>query len=412
MNFLESARIALRSLSANKLRSGLTMLGIIIGVMAVVTMLSIGRGAQAAITNQINSIGTNLLFVTPGSTQTQGVRSAQGSAATLTLEDGQALVGLPGIVAVAPQVDSFGQVVYLGNNVNGRIIGTTPEYVDTLNAAVADGDFVTASSVTARSAVVVLGSQIAQDLFDTAEPVGQVVRINNQPFRVIGVMQSKGGTGFMNQDTQIFVPITTAMSRLSRGGDRFRGGNSVQTLNVKITDTSVQDQVTQEIGDVLRQRHHVQFQDDFSIQSQQDILNTANQVTGILTIFLGGIAGISLIVGGIGIMNIMLVSVTERTREIGIRKAVGARQRDILAQFLTEATILSLAGGIIGILMGAIIAHFISGIQLGSTSLNPTIDFDSVMLAVLFSAGVGLFFGSYPASRAASLHPIDALRYE
>lgn len=412
MNFLESARIALRSLSANKLRSGLTMLGIIIGVMAVVTMLSIGRGAQAAITNQINSIGTNLLFVTPGSTQTQGVRSAQGSAATLTLEDGQALVGLAGIVAVAPQVDSFGQVVYLGNNVNGRIIGTTPEYVDTLNAAVADGDFVTASSVTARSAVVVLGSQIAQDLFDTAEPVGQVVRINNQPFRVIGVMQSKGGTGFMNQDTQIFVPITTAMSRLSRGGDRFRGGNSVQTLNVKITDTSVQDQVTQEIGDVLRQRHHVQFQDDFSIQSQQDILNTANQVTGILTIFLGGIAGISLIVGGIGIMNIMLVSVTERTREIGIRKAVGARQRDILAQFLTEATILSLAGGIIGILMGAIIAHFISGIQLGSTSLNPTIDFDSVMLAVLFSAGVGLFFGSYPASRAASLHPIDALRYE
>ncbi len=412
MNFLESAHIALRSLSANKLRSGLTMLGIIIGVMAVVTMLSIGRGAQAAITNQINSIGTNLLFVTPGSTQTQGVRSAQGSAATLTLEDGQALVGLPGIVAVAPQVDSFGQVVYLGNNANGRIIGTTPEYVDTLNAAIADGDFVSASNVTARSAVAVLGSQIAQDLFDTAEPVGQVIRINNQPFRVIGVMQSKGGTGFMNQDTQIFVPITTAMSRLSRGGDRFRGGNSVQTLNVKITDTSVQDQVTQEIGDVLRQRHHVQFQDDFSIQSQQDILNTANQVTGILTIFLGGIAGISLIVGGIGIMNIMLVSVTERTREIGIRKAVGARKRDILAQFLTEATILSLAGGIIGILMGAIIAHFISGIQLGSTSLNPTIDIDSVLLAVIFSAGVGLFFGSYPASRAASLHPIDALRYE
>ncbi len=412
MNFLESAHIALRSLSANKLRSGLTMLGIIIGVMAVVTMLSIGRGAQAAITNQINSIGTNLLFVTPGSTQTQGVRTAQGSAATLTLEDGQALVGLPGIVAVAPEVDSFGQVVYLGNNANGRIIGTTPDYVDTLNASVADGDFVSASNVTARSAVAVLGSQVAQDLFDTAEPVGQVIRINNQPFRVIGVMQSKGGTGFMNQDTQIFVPITTAMSRLSRGGDRFRGGNSVQTLNVKIADTSVQDQVIQEIGDVLRQRHHVQFQDDFSIQSQQDILNTANQVTGILTIFLGGIAGISLIVGGIGIMNIMLVSVTERTREIGIRKAVGARKRDILAQFLTEATILSLAGGIIGILMGALIAHFISGIQLGSTSLNPTIDIDSVVLAVVFSAGVGLFFGSYPASRAASLHPIDALRYE
>jgi putative ABC transport system permease protein len=413
MNFFESARIALRSLSANKLRSGLTMLGIIIGVMAVVTMLSIGRGAQAAVTNQITSIGTNLLFVTPGSTQSGGVKTAQGSAATLTIEDGQALVGLPGIVAVAPEVDSFGQAVYLGNNANGRILGVTPEYVDTLNASVAEGDFVSASNVTARSAVAVLGSQIAQDLFDTADPVGQIIRINNQPFHIIGVMQSKGGTGFMNQDTQIFVPITTAMSRLSRGGERFRGGNSVQTLNVKITDTSVQDQVTQEISDVLRQRHHIQFQqDDFSIQSEQDILNTANQVTGIFTIFLGGIAGISLIVGGIGIMNIMLVSVTERTREIGIRKAVGARRRDILAQFLTEATILSLAGGIIGILLGALIAHLISGIQLGSTALNPTIDLDSVVLAVLFSAGVGLFFGSYPASRAASLHPIDALRYE
>ena len=412
MNFLESARIALRSLSANKLRSGLTMLGIIIGVMAVVTMLSIGRGAQAAITNQINSIGTNLLFVRPGATQTGGVRTAEGSAATLTMEDGQALIGLPGIISVAPEVDSFGQAVYLGNNANGRILGVTPEYVDALNASVADGDFISASNVTARSSVAVIGSQIAQTLFDTAEPVGQTIRINNQPFRVIGVMQSKGGTGFLNQDTQIFVPITTAMSRLSRGGDRFRGGNSVQVLNVKTTDTSVQDQVVQEISDVLRERHHVQFQDDFNIQSQQDILNTANQVTGILTIFLGGIAGISLIVGGIGIMNIMLVSVTERTREIGIRKAVGARRRDILAQFLTEATILSLAGGIIGIVMGATIAHFISGIQLGSTSLNPTIDVDSVLLAVLFSAGVGLFFGSYPASRAASLHPIDALRYE
>ncbi len=411
MNIFESARIALRSLSANKMRSGLTMLGIIIGVMSVIAMLSIGQGAQAAITNQINSIGTNLLFIRPGAPQQAGVRQAEGSAATLTMEDGESLMGLPDIVAVAPEVDSFGQVVYLGNNENARIIGATPEYVDALNASVADGDFVTAANVTARSAVAVLGAQIATDLFDTASPVGQSVRLNGQTFRVIGVMTAKGGTGFMNQDTQVFVPITTAMSRLSRGG-QFRGGNSVQSINVKITDSKVQDSVIQEIGDVLRQRHRVQFQDDFQIQSQQDILNTANQVTGVLTLFLGGVAAISLIVGGIGIMNIMLVSVTERTREIGLRKAVGARKRDIMAQFLTEATFLSLSGGLIGILLGALIAHFISGIPMGGSTINAVVGMDSVVLAVVFSAGVGLFFGSYPASRAASLRPIEALRYE
>jgi putative ABC transport system permease protein len=411
MGIWESTRFALRSLSANKLRSGLTMLGIIIGVMAVIAMLSIGRGAQAAITNQITSIGTNLLFVRPGATQEGGVRQQEGSAATLTMEDGDALVGLPNVAGVASEVDSFGQVAYLGNNAVGRVLGVTPDYPDVLNAAVADGDFVTAANVSARSAVVVLGAQIAQNLFDTAEPVGQSIRINGQNFRVVGVMAAKGGTGFLNADTQIFVPITTAMSRLSRGG-QFRGGNTVSVVNVKVTDLTAQDSVVQEIGDVLRERHHVQFQDDFNIQSQQDILNTANQVTGTLTIFLGGIAAISLVVGGIGIMNIMLVSVTERTREIGLRKAIGARRRDILVQFLTEATILSLAGGIIGILCGMIIARMISGIQLGSTALSTVVDPDSILLAVLFSLGVGLFFGSYPANRAASLRPIEALRYE
>ncbi len=410
MNIIESMRIALSSLGANKMRSGLTMLGIIIGVMSVIAMLSIGEGAQEAITNQINSIGTNLLFVRPGATQQGGVRAAEGSASTLTMEDGQSLVGLPGVVAVAPEVDSFAQVAYLGQNAVGRVIGVTPDYPDALNAVVADGDFITNANVTARSADVVLGAQIAQNLFDTAEPVGQSVRINGQSFRVVGVMQSKGGTGFLNADTQIYVPITTAMSRLSRGG-QFRGGNTVSVLNVKITDPSVQNDVVQNISQVLDQRHHV-IQDDFSIQSQQDILNTANQVTGILTIFLGGVAAISLIVGGIGIMNIMLVSVTERTREIGIRKAVGARKRDILSQFLTEATILSVTGGVVGIIMGAVVARLISGIQLGTTTLSTVVAPGSVILAVLFSVGVGLFFGIYPANRAASLHPIDALRYE
>ncbi len=411
MNFTEILRVALRSLSANKMRSGLTMLGIIIGVMAVIAMLSIGRGTQASITDQINSMGTNLLYVRPGSTSSGGVRAAEGSAATLTKEDAAALENLANIVAVAPQVESMGQFAYLGNNTNGRVLGVTPEYLDTMNIKLAGGDFLTAQNVTANSAVVVLGSSIATTLFDTADPVGQSIRISGQTFRVIGVMESKGGTGFMNSDTQVYVPLTTAMTRLSRAG-QYRGGNSVSVINVKITDSSVQDSVIQSISEVLRDRHRVQFQDDFNIQSQQDILNTASQVAGTLTIFLGGIAAISLIVGGIGIMNIMLVSVTERTREIGLRKAVGARHRDILVQFLMEAMILSLAGGLIGILFGWVIAGLISGVSVGSTSLRTVVDIDSVLLAIIFSACVGLFFGSYPANRAASLHPIDALRYE
>jgi putative ABC transport system permease protein len=259
---------------------------------------------------------------------------------------------------------------------------------------------------------VILGSQIATTLFDTADPVGQTIRINGQNFRVIGVMQAKGGSGFNNTDAQIYVPISTAASRLT-GNNRFRGGDVVSTINVRTTDTSVQDQVVQDIGDVLRQRHHITLQqDDFTIQSQQDILNTLNSITDGFTIFLGGLAGISLIVGGIGIMNIMLVSVTERTREIGIRKAIGARKRDILIQFLTEAMVLSLVGGLIGLMFGAIIARVISGINIGTTTLQTVVDVDAVLLAILFSLGVGLFFGIYPANRAASLHPIDALRYE
>ncbi|MCL4487693.1 MAG: ABC transporter permease [Chloroflexi bacterium] len=413
MNIFENMRIALGSLSANKLRSGLTMLGIIIGVMSVIAMLSIGEGAQAAITAQINAIGTNLLFIRPGAVQQGGVASAAGSAATLTLQDAQAMNNLQGVAGVSPETDTFGQVVYLGNNADARILGVTSNYLDVMNGAVADGSFISDAQVTAEEPVAVLGSQIAQELFNGAEPVGQIIRIKNQPFRVIGVMQSQGGTGFLNQDTQIFVPITAANTRLARGGN-FRGADLVSNITVQMTSASQQNLVTSEITDVLDQRHHIQVQgqSDFTIQSQQDILNAASQVTGILTIFLGGVAAISLIVGGIGIMNIMLVSVTERTHEIGIRKAVGAHQRDILGQFLTEATILSVSGGVIGILFGMVIAHVISGIQVGSSTLTTVVAPSSVVLAVLFSVGVGLFFGIYPANRAATLNPIDALRYE
>ncbi len=412
MNLVESFRIALRSLGANKMRAGLTMLGVIIGVAAVIALVSIGRGAQAAITSQIQSIGTNLLFVTPGSTQQGGVAQAAGSAATLTVEDGQALQDIPGVVAVAPEVDSFGQLVYQGNNTNARVVGATPDYQTVHNFNPAEGDFITTANVQANASDVCLGSAVAQTLFtDGQDPVGQTVRINNVPFRVVCVMESKGGTGFLSQDNQVFVPITTAQLRLSRG-NRFRGGNSVNVLNVELTDASQGPAVTDQITQILEQRHHDTFQADFTIQSEQDILSTATSVTDALTLFLGGVAAISLIVGGIGIMNIMLVSVTERTREIGIRKAVGARRTDILSQFLTEATMLSVTGGLIGTALGWGISRLMGNFQLGNTRITPEVDLSAVLLAVSFSVAIGLFFGIYPALRASALHPIDALRYE
>lgn len=412
MNILESTRLALRSLGANKMRAGLTMLGIIIGVAAVIALVSIGRGASAAITNQINSIGTNLLFVRPGSTQQGGVAQAQGSAATLTLEDGQALNGIEGIQAVAAEVDSFGQIVYQGNNTNARLLGVTPEYSGVTNSQLSEGDFITAENVTGNSLVVDLGSAVAATLFsDGSDPVGQTIRINNVPFKVVGVMQSKGGTGFLSVDNEVFVPLTTAQTRLGNAG-RFRGGNNISVLNVQLTDSSVGTAVTDQITQVLMQRHHDTAQADFTVQSEQDLLNTATSVTGALTLFLGGVAAISLIVGGIGIMNIMLVSVTERTREIGIRKAVGAKRKDILAQFLTEATVMSVLGGLAGTGLGWGISKFMGGIQLGSTAITPTVGMDAVLLATGFSLAIGLFFGIYPAMRASSLRPIEALRYE
>lgn len=410
MNLLESTRIALRSLMANKLRAGLTMLGVIIGVAAVIALMSIGRGASAAISSQIQSIGTNLLFVRPGAAQTSGVRGAEGSAGTLTIEDSKALEAIDGVVAVAPEVNSFAQIVYQGNNTNARVLGVTETYPEVSNFSPAAGEFITAVNVAAKSAVACLGSSVAGTLFPDQDPVGQTIRMNNVPFRVVCVMESKGGTSFLSQDNQVFVPLPTAQTRLSRGG-RFRGGNNIDTLNIKLTDSSLGDAVTQQAGEILRERHRV-FEDDFTITSQEDVLSAATAVTDTLTIFLGGIAAISLIVGGIGIMNIMLVSVTERTREIGIRKAVGAKRRDILMQFLTEATVLSVFGGLIGTALGWGIATALGRVSLGNTQITPVVDTSAILLAVAFSVAVGLFFGIYPAVRASALRPIEALRYE
>jgi putative ABC transport system permease protein len=413
MTIIESIRIALRSLAANKLRAALTMLGIIIGVAAVIALMGIGRGAQQAINSQINSMGTNLIFVSPGSTSQGGVRTNQGSAQTLTYDDAVALStqGLSAVAAVAPEVRNFGQAVYQGNNANTQIVGVTPEYESVRNFKVQSGEFINAANVTARSTVAVIGAGIMNSLFNGEDPVGQTLRINNVGFKVVGVLESKGGSGFGNQDDQILVPLTTVAARLQRGN--FRGSNLVNQISVQAAGENQMGAAIQQISEVLRERHKIRFEDDFTVRSQEDLLATANQITGVFTLFLGGVAGISLLVGGIGIMNIMLVSVTERTREIGIRKAIGATRGNILAQFLTEATVLSVMGGLIGVLLGAGLAKLISTISAGGTfQLKSVVSLDSVLLATLFAMAIGLFFGIYPAYRAASLHPIDALRYE
>jgi macrolide transport system ATP-binding/permease protein len=410
---VQSLRMALRNITANKTRSALTMLGIIIGVAAVIAMLSIGRGAQTAITSQVQSMGTNLLYVRPGSTQSGGVRQEAGTAQTLTLEDAEALVDLPSVVAVAPEVDAFGQMVYQSQNTRARIYGVTPEYTQVRNYTLAEGESISSAQVTAQSLVVVLGNTTATTLFgDASSAVGKTIRIDSQPFRVIGVLAAKGSSGMGNQDDLALVPLTTAQTRLF-GSTRVSGGQrSISSINIQITSQSASDQVVSEISQVLRERHHITFEDDFSVSSQQDILESASQIATILTLFLGGVAGISLLVGGIGIMNIMLVSVTERTREIGLRKAVGAHKRDILSQFLTEAAFLSLSGGILGIALGWGASRLMGGVQFGGSTITPVVGLDAVLLATLFSAAVGIFFGWYPAWRAAGLNPIDALRYE
>jgi macrolide transport system ATP-binding/permease protein len=412
-SIVQSLRMALRNITANKTRSALTMLGIIIGVAAVIAMLSIGRGAQASITSQVQSMGTNLLYVRPGSTQSSGVRQEAGTAQTLTLEDAEALVDLSSVVAVAPEVDSFGQMVYQSQNTRARIYGVTPEYTTVRNYTVAEGEGISSEQVTAQSLVVVLGNTTATTLFgDASSAVGKTIRIDSQPFRVIGVLAAKGSSGMGNQDDLALVPITTAQTRLF-GQNRVSGGQkSISSINIQIASQSVSAQVVSAVSEVLRERHHITFEDDFSVSSQQDILNSASQIATVLTLFLGGVAGISLLVGGIGIMNIMLVSVTERTREIGLRKAVGAHKRDILSQFLTEAAFLSLVGGIIGVALGWGASKLMGGVQFGGSTITPIVGLDAVLLATLFSAAVGVFFGWYPAWRAAGLNPIDALRYE
>jgi putative ABC transport system permease protein len=418
MNLSESIRVALRAIGANKLRSALTMLGMIIGVGAVIALMSIGRGVQESVTASIRGMGSNLLFITPGAQVQGGVRAQAGSAPTLTWEDAQEIMSsgrVPQAAAVAPESSSGGQVVANGQNMFTRLNGVTPEFEQVRSFRVAEGEFITDEHLNARSLVAVLGANTRATLFGEDDPIGQTVRVNQLNLRVIGVMESKGAQSLGNQDDVIFVPLTTMQSRLNRARTA-QGGQNVATINVQLVDDrrETRELAVAALGELLRELHRVD-QDDFTIRSQDDLLATATQITGFITIFLGSVAGISLLVGGIGIMNIMLVSVTERTREIGIRKAVGAKRRDILAQFLIEATVVSLLGGAIGILLGAGGSRLLNGLQLGGSgaqAMQTVVAPDAIVLAFTVSAMIGLFFGVYPAIKASRLNPIDALRYE
>ena len=413
MKFYRLLREALESLNGNKLRSILTVLGIVIGVAAVIAMLAIGRGAQSSIASRIESMGTNLIYVSAGSTNSNGVRTASGSASTLTTDDADALASLPNVTAVASQTDSFVQIVYEGQNTNTRLMGVTPGYETVSSLTLVDGVFISDEDQSARSLVVVLGNSVAEDLFGTTEGVvGQRVRLNGQSYTVIGVLASKGSTGFMNQDDQVFIPLSTALKRLV-GGTNFRGASVINQITIKADSAKTVDQVANAATLLMRDRHGtIEGADDFTITSQKATLATATQVADTMTIFLGGIAGISLMVGGIGIMNIMLTTVSERTHEIGLRKAIGAKRNDILLQFLVESTVLSLAGGLIGVAIGWGAAHLMGTINFSGSTITPVVSLDSILLATLFSMAVGLFFGIYPATRAARLQPVEALRYE
>ena len=415
MNALVIIRTAISSLGANKLRAGLTLLGIVIGVAAVITLMSIGRGVQATITERIQALGTNLLFVRPGETSSRGVGGGQGSASSLTIEDAYALSEsefTPSISAVAPELGTSAQVVAGRKNTFANITGVTPEYEEVRNAPVEFGRFISQGDVDRNATVAVLGYQVAQDLYGFRSPIGQPIRISGRQFEVIGVLEEQGGSSFFSFDDRIMVPITAAYYRLASSRTT-QGGISVQTINVKTQGVQVMDSALAEVATILRLRHRITGEDDFTVTSQQETIEALEEATNAFVFFLGAIAGISLLVGGIGIMNIMLVSVTERTREIGIRKAMGAKRRDILLQFVSEATLLSLGGGGVGLFLGWVLSNMLNDRAIIGTSPTQTaFSFDIALLALVVSAAIGLFFGIYPAMRAASLHPIEALRHE
>jgi len=391
---------------ANKTRSFLTILGIVIGIGSVIAMISIGQGATGAIESSIQSMGSNLITVSPGFQRSfSQISTGRGSAQSLTTADADAIATeVPNVVAVAPEVSRRYQIVAKGQNTNTQVIGTVADYPTVKNVEIDQGSFVSDQNVRSLSKVAVLGPTTRDDLFGAgSNPVGQTIRINGVNFKVIGVTQSKGGTGFGSRDDMVFIPITTAQKFLA-------GSDAVSTISVQAESPQVMASVQSGITNVLLQLHNISDPQlaDFSVISQQDILASASSITNTMTTLLAAIAGISLIVGGIGIMNMMMTTVTERTREIGLRKAIGAKKLDISLQFLAEAVMLTFLGGAIGILLGAGIAQ---GITI-FTGMATKISLFSIILAFSVSAGIGIVFGYWPAQKAAKLNPIEALRYE
>lgn len=408
MNIIESLLEALETLSANKMRSGLTILGIVIGVAAVIAMLAIGEGAQSYITGTISGLGTNLIFIAPGNSQVE-IRNPK----PLTQMDAAALVDenlAPSVLVAEPVLSNRRQVTYGSEKTNTSIDGVTPGYIKVSNYEYQEGEGITEEHILGQASVAVLGVDVADKLFNRREGlVGETIRIEGQPFRIVGVLKPKGGGSFGSQDNLVMIPFTTAQARMVR-----RQQNAVDMIVAQASSAETVNKATEEISNILRTRHRTPVgSDDFQVISQQSAVSMVSSITNVLTIFLGGIAAISLLVGGIGIMNIMLVSVTERTREIGLRKALGARKGDILLQFLVESALLSLFGGLIGIILGWLIAFIVGKVAAASgTAFTPKVGVNAILLATMFSTAVGLFFGIYPANRASNLQPVEALRHE
>lgn len=407
MKLIEIIKESLGTLMLNKMRTGLAALGIIIGIGSVIALISIGQGSQKSVETQIQSLGANLLTIQPGSVRNSNVRQAPGSNTTLTLEDAKAISTsstITTVSSVSPELSRRYQVVAGKNNTNTQIVGVYPEYLGIHKAEMDSGNFFSLSEIDSLAKVVVLGPTVVTDLFgEGSQPIGQSVRINKLSFRIIGITKAKGGSGFNNQDDQIFMPLSTAQKQLA-------GVDYLSSISVEAQSKEVMTEAQNQIGYLLLERHKLSDPAlaDFSIMSQNDILDTASQITGTFTTLLGGIAAISLLVGGIGIMNIMLVTVTERTREIGLRKALGAKRKTIITQFLVESVILTFFGGIIGMILGIGTSLILSKLL----SFPSAISVSSVVLAIGVSGIIGIIFGWYPAQRAARLQPIEALRYE
>jgi len=408
INIPSTFRISFRALRVNKMRSALTMLGIIIGVGAVITMLAVGTGASRRIAEQISSMGSNLLIILPGATTAGGVRMGAGTQPTLTMGDADAIKReCPSVSDVAPVLNGVAQVIYGHQNWSTGVIGTTPSMLVVRDWPLASGRSFTDQDVKSATKVCLLGQTVVDNLFGDMNPVGQFIRIKNVPFVVIGVLAPKGQSAQgQDQDDTIYVPVTTAQKKLF--GTSFPG--MIRIMMVKARSTEDLAPAERQINELLRQRHHIgpKQDNDFTVRNLTQIMQTAEQSTKVMTLLLGAIASVSLLVGGIGIMNIMLVSVTERTREIGIRMAIGAKTWDIRLQFIIEALTLSLIGGVAGIIAGISTSELISALAGWTTIVSPL----SILLAFGFSGMVGIFFGFYPAYKASLLDPIDALRYE